>query len=119
MNSYIKQLWVNALRSNEYSQGKGCLQGTDEGIHGFCCLGVLCDLYAKETGTEWECVSYTGHYVFMGETAYLPEEVQEWAGLNSHFPRVRNAKGNLQELVTLNDNGTTFTEIAQMIEEQY
>lgn len=116
MNSNIKQQWVNALRSNEYSQGVGQLQNTD----GFCCLGVLCDLYAKETGTEWEDVSYTSdYYVFMGESAYLPVEVKEWAGLNSHYPHIRNAKGHLRELATLNDTGVEFTEIAQMIEEQY
>ena len=50
MNTQIKQQWVTALRSGEYTQARWNLQ-TEQG---FCCLGVLCDLYAKETGTEWE-----------------------------------------------------------------
>lgn len=35
--------WVNALRSGEYQQTKGCLQDSE----GFCCLGVACDIFIK------------------------------------------------------------------------
>lgn len=37
--------WLEALRSGEYQQGKRKLF-TEEG--NFCCLGVACDMYAKE-----------------------------------------------------------------------
>lgn len=37
----IKQKWIKALRSGEYQQTKGRLKRDD----GFCCLGVLCDVY--------------------------------------------------------------------------
>ena len=50
MNTEIKQKWVNALRSGEYEQGSEKLYSG----RGYCCLGVLCDLYSKENGLKWE-----------------------------------------------------------------
>ncbi len=45
MNQEIKEKWVAALESGEYQQARKCLNdGT-----GFCCLGVLTDLFIKET----------------------------------------------------------------------
>ena len=115
MNSNIKQQWINALRSGEYSQGAGHLRNLD----GFCCLGVLCDIYSKETGTQWE-PDFNGRFsLFYGESNYLPEVVKEWAGLDRQNPWVNTSEGAITELAYLNDNGTTFSEIAQMIEEQY
>jgi hypothetical protein len=46
MKPDIKQKWVNDLKSGEYKKGKGYLHKEDT----YCCLGVLCDLYQKETG---------------------------------------------------------------------
>lgn len=44
MNPEIKTKWVEALRSGKYKQGKKSLRSR-EGDK-YCCLGVLCDLYA-------------------------------------------------------------------------
>lgn len=41
MNKGIKDRWITALRSEKYSQTKGNLRDDE----GYCCLGVLCDLY--------------------------------------------------------------------------
>lgn len=40
------KLWLAALRSGEYKQATGVLNNGN----GFCCLGVACDVYAKQTG---------------------------------------------------------------------
>ncbi len=120
MNSQVKQQWTTALRSGEYTQGRWNLQ-TEQG---FCCLGVLCDVYAKETGTEWE-VSITDddepltYYSFEGRSTNLPESVVKWAGLDHESPFVKYASGETNELAGLNDQGYTFEEIAQLIEEQF
>lgn len=45
MNERIKQLWIEALRSNNYKQGKQGLRNTN---NEYCCLGVLCDILIKE-----------------------------------------------------------------------
>lgn len=40
MNKKIKKLWLKALRSGEYKQGKLALRIKNK----YCCLGVLCDI---------------------------------------------------------------------------
>jgi hypothetical protein len=118
VNKDIKERWLIALRSGEYHQGKEWLKNDGN----FCCLGVLCDLHAKETGTYWEALSdNVGSYMESSET--LPAKVQEWAGL----PHTCGASLDFQadegltltrDITELNDSGHTFKEIADLIEEQ-
>jgi len=111
MNPQIKQKWVSALRSGEYQQTQRLLH--DE--NGFCCLGVLCDLYLKENQLEWEPSTHSNNvYVFQDMVASLPLSVIEWSGVEGYnFPVA--AKYLLAEL---NDGGSTFIEIADVIEKQ-
>jgi hypothetical protein len=112
MNPQIKQKWVSALRSGEYQQGQYCLRKED----GFCCLGVLCDLYGKENNVEWEpSTHYNNVYVFQDMATILPLSVMEWVGVGEGNPLVNDEIGTL---AGLNDNGTTFNEIADVIEKQ-
>ena len=112
MNQQIKEKWLNALRSGEYSQSRGCLRTTE----GFCCLGVLCDLYSKETGTEWEEFkkdeALSSYSSFLEEIGTLPKEVMEWSGLKNPNPYFEN----MGSLAVLNDSGTEFPKIADVIE---
>ena len=117
MNQIIKQKWLDALRSGQYEQTRANLRNK----HGFCCLGVLCDLYAKETQTEWgnESSDSRGVKEFLGEYATLPDEVREWAGLNESNPTFKVDEDSLYvSLACLNDDGDDFEKIAQVIEEQ-
>jgi hypothetical protein len=114
MNPEIKARWVAALRSGEYEQGKGKLnQGG-----AMCCLGVLCDLHARETGGAWEHVT-SGIAYYSGSPNYLPEQVREWAGLPEPrlgaFVRIGRAS---EALPVHNDAFRTFAEIADAIEAQ-
>lgn len=108
MNPQVKEKWLNALRSGEYQQTQHRLRR--EG--GFCCLGVLCDLYIKENNEEWK-IDGGGDY-FYEQYKYPPLSVVEWAGLVSENPIVCNGK---TDLGYLNDNESTFNEIADLIEE--
>lgn len=72
MNPEVKAKWIAALRSGEYKQGFYQLRQSDGRS---CCLGVLCDLHAKETKGEW----MDGYY--LGEWSRLPAPVIIWAGL--------------------------------------
>ena len=111
MNQQIKEKWMNALRSGEYSQTRGYLRTTE----GFCCLGVLCDLYSKETGTEWvENYELENSSSFLEEFATLPKEVMEWSGLE--YPNPYFDFENGVSLASLNDGGKEFNEIADVIE---
>jgi hypothetical protein len=106
MNPQIKQKWLSALRSGEYQQGR-CYLRTNSG---FCCLGVLCDLYGKEHNVEWELVGAGTYYEFQDEPELLPLSVAEWAGVDRHRSLT---------LGELNDTGSTFNEIADLIEKRF
>lgn len=110
MNQDIKQRWVDALRSGEYEQGQGCLH--DSKYNSFCCLGVLTDLYIKEHGKEWHKLGRCTDLTFEGNGDTLSPSVMTWAGLSHHNPCIVDG-----DLATQNDNGMSFDELAQLIEE--
>jgi hypothetical protein len=113
MNPEIKARWVAALRSGEYQQGKGKLnQGG-----AMCCLGVLCDLHARETGGAWEHVT-SGVAYYAGSPNYLPERVQTWADLPDRAGATVEIRGDRSWLPWHNDGASTFAEIADAIEAQ-
>lgn len=122
MNPEVKARWVAALRSGEYKQTTGCLSRAD----GFCCLGVLCDLHAKETGTLWTEGDTKRSY--FGVWAVLPPAVGDWASLSEELGGTVVIGGEEAALTEHNDGITserkrtdvkrTFSEIATAIEEQ-
>ncbi len=122
MNPEIKERWLKALRSGEYKQARKQLRFHDH----YCCLGVLCDLHSKETGTQWHRGSYphktgdpdlTYHTItYMKMEGLLPEEVSAWAGISDSDPKISRGEQSVK-LSKLNDDGASFTEIAELIEE--
>lgn len=116
MNNEIKKKWAEALRSNEYRQGQNCLRNER---NEFCCLGVLTDLYAKETEQDWRYDVDERRYSIFGEHLVLPEEVREWADLDDFNPDVELEDWECDTgLAALNDNGYSFNRLADIIEEQ-
>lgn len=117
------QKWVTALRSGDYDQATCQLR---DHANGFCCLGVLCEVFRKETGTgHWveidtERSDRRARLYFEVSTTdtsdtVCPRAVQAWAGL-------RVADGNFDDdylahcLVDMNDSGECgFDEIADTI----
>lgn len=98
MNAKIKKRWIEALRSGKYKQGIRALKPTRDT---YCCLGVLCKVMGARNWTE----EYT-----------LPSHIYEKAGLNDEDPRIK-WKGKTT-LATLNDEGMSFKQIANIIEKQ-
>ena len=131
MNTEVKQKWIDALRSGKYDQGSEKLRS----VTGYCWLGVLCDLYSKEQGAEWEFrgnaetnLQPQDYWYFEGESEFLPESVKEWAGLPVTNPSVRvDVTDNddeddwfyNDEIANLNDSGYTFNELSKLIEQQF
>lgn len=138
----IKQLWLEGLRSGDFSQCPGKLSdGT-----GYCCLGVLSELAVREGVAMKEDEPYEvnlpypsegvriEHQVtYDGSLNYLPKSVAEWAfepfdayQVNYENPRVNEVRpetdvnygGPTTTLSELNDDGFTFEQIADVIEEQ-
>lgn len=117
MDQVIKQRWVEALRSGEYEQTIGTLHNDE----GFCCLGVLCDLAYKEGAVTRTRIDDMRHgYGTRLEVGVLPPEVVSWAGMEDSDPVVaEDGDDGLFTLAELNDEeGCTFEEIADIIEEQ-
>ena len=119
MNQEVKEKWLTALKSGEYTKGRGTLKHNNQ----FCCLGVLCDLYKKETGIgEWSEI-VEGEFILNYERAVgvLSERVMNWAGLKSGNPEtskayVINHTTYFWSIAEINDTTETFKEVIEEIE---
>ncbi len=108
----VKTEWLNALRSGEYEQTKGYLTKDDK----YCCLGVLCDIASKK-GVCKKLEGIYSHVVYDGNDSQLPTSVRIWCGFGDN-PQGCNPSFDGINLISLNDNqGKSFTEIADFIEE--
>ena len=121
MDQRVKKMWIKALESGKYKQTRGNLASRldDEKRpterSGFCCLGVLCDLYEKEKKVE--SIDFSNFVP--------PKEVLLWAGIDDlstsevKLPGLKDKYGNDAHLVLLNDGRKyNFSKIAQVIREK-
>jgi hypothetical protein len=117
-----RRVWVDALRSGKYKQGKQLLKDGDGGM---CCLGVACDLFALDEGMgEWKKASPTTwthsvHFDLEGDkfSTYPPKAVWEsWLGLPD---KMGSYGDDAENLAAKNDAGLSFAEIANLIEAYY
>lgn len=118
MNKKVKAKWLKALRSGEYEQGAYFLKINREGEAFYCCLGVLCDLYRKETGKRWDKPS-DEYPTFMREISALPKKVMKWAGIKEQSGFFAYRSGKTDSLVRLNDSRKSFKQIANIIEKYF
>ena len=126
MKADIKTKWVADLRSGKFPQTTTVLRNGN----GYCCLGVLCDLYSRETGVEWAVPNDYDTCTMHGADSVLPYEVRVWADLpNEHGAYVAVSKRydegedttvfHSPSLTELNDIWDyDFKQIADVIEEQ-
>jgi hypothetical protein len=103
---------VAALRSGKYKQGRGYLKSQN----GFCCLGVACDLYGK--GDGWKHYGNDNGFAFEGMISALPDTVKDYFGFSGGFGDEVNIGPEKTVLSFHNDDGRTFAEIADAIEQQ-
>lgn len=119
MKQEIAKIWIEALRSGDYTQGRRHLKRA--GRH--CCLGVLCELAVQAKVIDG-----------LDRGGILPAEVREWAGMyqsdgtprdftyhtddagKTHYKNGFGAVG-ADHLASWNDKGATFAEIADAIEQ--
>lgn len=122
MNKEIAKIWVDALRSGKYEQGKYKLRTEDDK---FCCLGVLCDL-AEKQGIISEPVKIFYEpdaeekdlfkYYYDNESESLPKSVMKWAGIKDRSGAYSTVPAAWLTLDNDN-NGKSFLEIADIIEQ--
>lgn len=93
-----RKLWVEALRSGKYKQGKEWLIANGA----YCCLGVLA-----------KCAGYpSGDLAGCGTLSGFPRAL-EFVGLTSDIGDYGNTT-----LCDRNDKGASFAEIADIIESE-
>lgn len=113
--------WVAALRSKEFQQTYNRLR-TEAG---YCCLGVGCEVYKRETGLgEWVASDgEPGTQTFDKHITGLPVEVVGWLGLcssNGQYKVESRVTGPTTTSLIL-DNDTfqkSFKEIADIVESE-
>jgi hypothetical protein len=55
LDSKLKAKWLAALRSGNYTQAQSRLRVKLNGIYGYCCLGVACNLISHRKGWRFDC----------------------------------------------------------------
>lgn len=123
INKERLQLWLDALRSGDYLQGAGSLRPSQDA---YCCLGVLCDVYKRETGNGEFDVDRQGFFVG-GEfdDTQPPPLVLDWIGNNykDMFITLDEEAGLYKSIVSLNDGIScrkrSFAEIADILENEH
>lgn len=102
MDRKAKNRWLNALRNKDYTQTAKRLK--DE--TGWCCLGVLCE----EMGIQREGITGGFAFKYKGgrETVTLPPQMLD----DFDIPQDK-----INILQSMNDEGQTFAQIADWIEE--
>ncbi len=77
INKVVKKLWIKALRSGEYKQDTGSLKTSS---NGFCCLGVLTDIYCKNYYLNDEYIHNMDELLNNEDVqycCYLPKQMME------------------------------------------
>lgn len=111
MNKEVKDKWVAALKSGKYKHGCCRLNSED----GYCCLGVLCEMFIAEGG------ALNVHRLprvteYNGQTSYPPKEVREWAGICHIAGRASNAN---YCVAAINDTADSFIPSIEYIEQHW
>lgn len=110
-----RQRWLKELRSGNYKQTDHCLKSGDA----YCCLGVLCDVYAKakKIKNAWDNDSFVG--CSSREVFNPPNDVLDWIGMTNRAGEYVTTKGKINDLTKLNDTKhLSFKQIAHIIEKE-
>jgi len=99
--------WVSALRSGMYRQGRRSMY--DPVRDCYCCLGVACAVANPELTGSRLIEKYWKANPDLACTTFLPVEVEKMLPLHPI---------TLGDFAGMNDNGESFLEIADKIEER-
>ena len=110
-----RRKWVEALRSGKYKQTRSHLADKN----GFCCLGVACEV-AIANGVRIKKRADGFGITYATERDSLPRRVQIWLGFGDELDEeAANPWLGNSSCAEQNDEGKSFTEIADMIEQEY
>ncbi len=114
MKKSMAMKWAKALRSGEYIKGTGNLRyktwGSEDDNQRYCCLGVLCEINKVES----EKLN-NNTYKYDGHARRLGDNIKKKFGISA----LGWFKNLHRSLAQLNDNGTSFNKIADIIEKNW
>lgn len=134
INKELVKLWVEALRSGKYKQGRKALRDKH---NKYCCLGVLCDISKKDLKISWKEVTEDDVYSFKDSYGVLPDVMLGYLGLDCNNVLIKTSNSKIPidkmekigipgynkkyiSLITLNDRyKLSFEQIADIIEEEF
>jgi hypothetical protein len=127
MKQDVKKEWTRRLRSGEIEQAKDRLEREDGSK---CCLGVLSHMAYEAGVVDRRLNEYGTYFQYDGHPSTLPPAVMEWAGLDHHNPTIplESAPEKIRDvyseeyrpsLASINDYGTSFAEIADIIDAHF
>lgn len=138
MSERAKQLWIEALQSGSYQQGKGFLRVGDEREPRYCATGVLCELAVRDPGSGvFRVTCMMPPTLFLNDhtevtfygpsplitpnkdeysSTLIPEVVRVWAAMPTTLSE--NEHAILMRLATLNDSGWEFPALAAWIDSE-
>jgi len=120
------QLLVDALKSGEFTQGKGYLAQIEDGELVHCCLGVAC-VVAQRNGLDLSSeLNASGLIIFDEDNdTELPLSVSEWYGFDASPHRFNPVVGHNEftdEITATNANDDlnwNFEKIAEGFKKTY
>lgn len=101
----FKKKWLSALRSKKFKQGTHALQAEGK----YCCLGVACRIMHPKLKISPELGLLNEFTMKIKVPEILKGNVLSWQP---------NYNPIVDKLVSMNDNGKSFKEIADFIEEE-
>lgn len=132
VNNERIDMWIAALRSGKYKQGKHTLTMVDFNGNEFdCCLGVACKLNRSDidrvrSNGEFKYFPIDDELRIHATAIELPERMRQWLGIETcngviDHPFMLQAESkhgasSHYTLALLNDDGLTFNQIADVID---
>jgi len=120
----LRESLLEALESGRYEQTTGKMRKQkDGGRYCFCIMGVVCDIWRKLTGKgRWRDNGGFFLDTWNISAAYPPEQVLIDFGLRGNNGTIEGYilpkhETIFESLVTSNDGGATFAQIARFIRE--
>lgn len=112
MEPRVKDLWLKALRSGTFPQGRFYLDVDEK----YCCLGVLCSIAQDENVVNRIVYGYGSSYYYFdpadpvdSNNQVLPRKVQGWAELDNNFVELEISEADFHNL---NLEYTSFRDVA-------
>ncbi len=113
MDKKVKEMWIKALVSGEFKQGRGYLESKGK----YCALGVLSLLSLIEGQCTYNQIDGLGR--FDNKRFTLSYNTLTWAGMDlEDFKADVIYEGESTSIGDLNDRGVSFKELARIIDRQ-